>query len=240
MSCWWSETKTLGEMRGYQGRASFLEFMNYRRDVYSQNGEDGIIEKILDLLNIDSGWACEFGAWDGVYLSNAYNLVQSRRFKALMIEGNPTKYQDLVKTAEENDGKILPVNCYVGDGSNPENSLDSILENNQVPRDFDLLSIDIDSYDYLVWKSLTNYKPKVVVIEINSGLDPKIDTEFNHLYELHSGAPYLSMLKLAEEKGYTLICHTGNMIFLRADLIEKLGYTPPEKILDPFLNFWRS
>ena len=47
--------------------------------------------------------------------------------------------------------------------------LDEILQKNKFDQDFDLLSIDVDSCDYQIWKSLENFKPKVVVIE-HSGL----------------------------------------------------------------------
>ena len=38
-------------------------YNTYKKNVYSQNGEDGIIEEILKRFNITSGWVCEFGAW---------------------------------------------------------------------------------------------------------------------------------------------------------------------------------
>ena len=49
-------------------------------NVFSQNGEDGIIEEILNRLEIQTGWVCEFGAWDGIYLSNTFNLIKIKDF----------------------------------------------------------------------------------------------------------------------------------------------------------------
>ena len=51
-----------------------MELGKYRKNLYSQYGEDGIIAKIFDILDIKSGYVCEFGAWDGIHLSNTYNL----------------------------------------------------------------------------------------------------------------------------------------------------------------------
>jgi len=52
-----------------------LFYKTYAKNVHSQNGEDGIIEEILKRLDIKNGYVCEFGAWDGIHLSNTFNLV---------------------------------------------------------------------------------------------------------------------------------------------------------------------
>jgi len=41
-------------------------YLDFIKNVYSQNGEDGVIEKIFKDLEIIDGVVCEFGAWDGV------------------------------------------------------------------------------------------------------------------------------------------------------------------------------
>ena len=52
--------------------------------------------------------------------------------------------------------------------------MDNLLEKTNLPKDFEILSIDIDSYDLEVWESLVFYKPKIVIIEINSSYPPGI------------------------------------------------------------------
>lgn len=51
-------------------------YNSYSSNIYSQNGEDGIIKELLKCVNINNGWVCEFGAWDCIYLSNTFNLVE--------------------------------------------------------------------------------------------------------------------------------------------------------------------
>ena len=49
----------------------FLE--KYKKNFYSQSGEDGIINEILKRLNLYSRknkWCCEFGAWDTTLMLN--------------------------------------------------------------------------------------------------------------------------------------------------------------------------
>ncbi len=202
---------------------SNIFYNKYAKDVYSQNGEDGIIHELLTRLNISHGWVCEFGAWDGINLSNTFNLVKSNNFNAIYIEGDTVKYKDLLNTAQHYKN-ITPVCAYVDKNENSLYSLDNILKNTAIPTDFDILSIDIDSYDYHVWKSVKKYNPKIVIIEINSSVQPNND-KYIHSPGIYEGTGFYPMYKLGIEKGYTLLLHTGNMIFIRNDLYNKVNIT---------------
>lgn len=114
--------------------------------------------------------------------------------------------------------------------------MNTILEKTNIPLDFDVLSIDIDSYDYQVWKSLHTYKPKIVIIEINSSA--RVDNELHiHEHGKYQGTGFKPTLDLGVEKGYTFVLHTGNMFFVRDDLFDKLNihYTNP---LENFRTNW--
>lgn len=188
--------------------------LQYRRNVYSQNGEDGILQELLHRLGSSSGWVCEFGAWDGKECSNTYSLVRSG-YNAVYIEALSDYYQLLLKTCEDHPN-IHPIHARV----EPEGDsrLDAILSSTDIPHEFEVLSIDIDSCDYQVWKSVVEYSPKIVVIEINSTISPINSTHIHG--DSNEGTAFLPMLTLGQEKGYTLICHTGNLIFLRNDLCD--------------------
>ena len=81
--------------------------------------------------------------------------------------------------------------------------------NDLVPANLDLLSIDIDGNDYLVWQAYEG-QAKVVIIEINSSLNPD-----NDYFTEKTGSNFSIMNKLAEKKGYKLLCHTGNCIYIK-------------------------
>ena len=87
--------------------------LSHAANHYSQNGEDGIIEKILEVLGEPIGWCVEFGAWDGRHLSNTYALIEEKDFSAVLIEGSTERYLDLKNSFSGND-KITPVNAFVG------------------------------------------------------------------------------------------------------------------------------
>ena len=208
-------------------------YNKYNNNVYSQNGEDGIIQELLSRLEINTGWVCEFGAWDGIYLSNTFNLVELG-FNAVFIEGDKEKYKDLLNTVQKYPN-ITPLNKYVLH-DNVDNSLDVILNETKIPIDFDVLSIDIDSYDYQVWNSLKIYKPKIVIIEINSSINTN-NTMHIHTAGKYEGTSFKPTYDLGIEKGYTFILHTGNMFFIRNDLFHKLNITY-DNPLENFRTCW--
>ena len=44
-------------------------FNSFKRNVYSQNGEDGILQELLKKLNLEkNGWCCEFGATTATFV----------------------------------------------------------------------------------------------------------------------------------------------------------------------------
>ena len=73
-----------------------FNFELYKKNISSQNGEDGIIEEIFKRIkNISDYHCCEFGAWDGKYLSNTYNLIKNHNYNALLIEGDKKRFIEL-------------------------------------------------------------------------------------------------------------------------------------------------
>jgi len=204
----------------------------YANNVTSQHGEDGILEYIVKSLNGRiNKTCCEFGAWDGIFASNCYDLWHNKGWSALLIEGDPEKYNDLISNTDGFD-LVKKELCLVESKGN--NSLDNILNRNNFINNLGILSIDIDSFDYHVWKGLKNAKPQVVIIEHNLFIPPYID------YHDPEDESYLrcsakSLEGLGKEKGYKLICCTlSNCIFIRDDLFDadKFPDYPVEYLFD--------
>jgi hypothetical protein len=176
--------------------------LEHKRDVYSQTGEDGIIEKILEVIPRNDKWCVEFGAWDGLFMTNTRHLIESKGFSAVLIEADRTKFRDLQRNYSQRSN-VIAINRFVG--FNEDDNLDQILSTTPIPYEFDFLSIDIDGNDYHVWKSILKYRPKVVVIEFN----PTIPTSIRFIQpadpSANQGASLLSLVELGKEKGYSLV-----------------------------------
>jgi hypothetical protein len=199
------------------------ELKRLERNVYSQNGEDGIIEWVFRRVAPRHRICVEFGAWDGRNLSNTFNLIAHRGWKAVYIEADPKKFQALQKTAA-NYPTITPVCSLVT--ATGESSLDRILERQGIPEDFDLLSIDIDGGDYDVWEATVRHRPTLVVIEHNATFPPGVD-HIDRRGLGFIGSSTTSLAALASRKGYALLgCTATNSFFLLESCFSALGVKP--------------
>lgn len=179
--------------------------LNYRKDISSQFGEDGIIEKIFEIIpgSEQNKWCVEFGAWDGKRYSNTYNLIVNQNWHGVLIEGEKKRWQELVENYKDVD-RVIAFNCFIS--FEGKNTLDNVLKETKIPKEFDFLSIDIDGLDYHIWNGLKEYKPKVVVIEYNSFIPGNIEFVQEANFDVMHGNSILSVTKMAKEKGYELIC----------------------------------
>jgi hypothetical protein len=187
----------------------------FAANVYSQTGEDGVVQKILDTLGRQDRWCVEFGAWDGEHLSNTCNLVRNHGYCSVLIEADPRKCS-VLQGKHTGSSTVTVFNQFVGFTEN--DNLDTILCRTAIPLDFDFLSIDIDGNDYHVWKAASKYRPKVVCIEFN----PTIPTEVRFVQpadpRVNQGASLLSLVELGKAKGYELVCVLRlNAIFVRSE-----------------------
>lgn len=210
----------------------------YKYNTYSQNGEDGILEEVFKRLGLDEFnkfWVVEFGAWDGKHLSNTYNLIK-KGASSCLIEGDSAKFLDLLDTKKDYPN-IYPIEAFVGGVG--ENSLDSLLGQTPIKKNYEVLSIDVDSYENLeIWKNYTG-NPILVIIEANTAYLPferNIPKEFGNIF--------YDTNQVAIEKGYKLIAHTPNHFYIKKEFYHKIygeQIIPDEK----FFNFnsfikWRQ
>jgi len=176
--------------------------LEYKNNVFSQTGEDGIIEKILELIPEKDYWCVEFGAWDGIMNSNSRNLIINLGYSAVLIEGGKEKFAELKRNYSDNQ-KVIALNKFVGFSNN--DNLDRILKETPITKNFDFLCIDIDGNDYHVWNSLKIYKPKVVGIEFNPTIPNEVEFVQEANFSVNQGSSILSLTNLAKSKGYQLI-----------------------------------
>jgi len=194
------------------------DLIDFRKDVHSQFGEDGIIEKLLEIVGAKNRWCCEIGAWDGVWLSNTRRLIK-QGWNAALIEADKEKLAELRKNCTPFP-RTVTINQRVKPGE-----MDDVLEHAGAPVDLDLFSLDVDGDEHAIWEGMKRYEPRLVVVESNYTFPPNV--EFVQKKGLDIGNSALSLSLLAKEKGYKLVCfNVINCFFVKEDLFPLEGITP--------------
>jgi hypothetical protein len=156
------------------------------RKTFSQNGEDGILEKILETIGTTNKFFVEIGT-DGVECNT--RLLQEQGWEGVMMDCSSTGVRREFVTAE---------------------NVNSLFDKYKVRQEFDVLSIDIDGNDYWVWKAI-NYRPRVVIIEWNCSISPfrALSIPYSPSFAWDStcyyGASILALKRLGERKGMVLV-----------------------------------
>ena len=174
--------------------------------MYSQSGEDGSLARLFDRIGVTNRFFVEFGAKDGVDLSNTANLRLHRGWTGLLMDGDPADRCPGV-FALPADETAARVRAEIVTREN----INELLTRYGVPNNFDLLSIDIDGNDYWVWKALESYRPRVVLIEYNIffHLEERKTIPYDpaHVWDESAfhGASLAALRELGREKGYELV-----------------------------------
>lgn len=192
------------------------QLFDYRDIGYSQSGEQGIIRRIMDVLGINQGLCCEFGAWDGIHLSNSRRLIE-QGWRGLMIEADAARYEDLKKTYPE--GSATKTVCgFVGTG---KDSLANIAKRAGILDRFDLVCIDIDGLDFEIFESLEefNHLPSVVVVEVHTCHRADDVTPIPvEVAKQGCGQPMGRFIEAAGKMSYRLVSFIGtNAFFIHRD-----------------------
>ncbi len=175
---------------------------------FSQFNEDLITINLFLKKNIESGVFVEFGAWDGIHLSNC-KLLADNNWSGFFIEGNFLRFQECQKNYKNNN-TIKVLNKFIDENY----TLNNLIKDNNIKK-IDVLSIDIDGKDLTELKRLELIKPKVIIIEFNSSIPFDVECEDN---VGGNGSSYLSIYNHLSNNNYELISFTYcNLIFIEKD-----------------------
>ncbi|NBV84707.1 MAG: FkbM family methyltransferase [Verrucomicrobia bacterium] len=131
------------------------------------------IKELVESLHSTSNFVVDIGASTGSSGDPAYAYITSPEYRGLCIEGNPAS----IPALKSKVASSFEIHCgFV----TPDNILDIFRQHN-VPADFNLLKVDIDGYDLqVIRKILSQYRPKILVAEINEKIPPPILFETNY------------------------------------------------------------
>jgi hypothetical protein len=194
---------------------------NFETKVFSQNGEDGVVEEIFRRIGTTNKTVVEFGVEDGVEC-NARYLVERLGWAAVLLDGWDVGVR---KARELYAGKpVTVVESFI----TAENIVD-LFRANGVPAEPDLVVVDIDSNDYWVLQAiLTEFRPRALVVEYNARFTPPTrwvmpyDPAYVWDRSAYCGASLQSLADLGKEHAYSVVgCdYQGvNTFLVRDDLL---------------------
>jgi hypothetical protein len=194
--------------------------------VFSQWGEDGIIQYLVNKIEIKNKVFVEFGI-ENYLQSNTRFLLINNNWSGLVIDGNKSDIDYLKQDQIYWAHNIKAENAFIS-----KKNIESILTDSGIDPDIGMLSIDIDGNDYWIWDSIESFYPRIVICEYNSIFGPfaKVTTcyrdDFTRYSEHHSGVLYGASISalddLAKGKGYSLVAGNtagNNIFFVRNDLL---------------------
>lgn len=205
--------------------------IDYRRQRITQNGEEDIIARIFEVAGSGNRFCCEYGAWDGIFLSNTRALILDG-WSALLIEGDAQKFHDL--RANYAGNAAVSVECAFVDAG--DNSLGRILERKGLAtRRLDFLSIDVDGGDFAHFSALDRLPslPRLVLVEVQPEHGPdRLEMVPDDVASENIGQPLAVFVRRGRELGYRLVCYLGcNAFFLSEDAgaHDVIPTLPPEE-----------
>lgn len=189
--------------------------IKYEKQICSQNGEDGIIELIFNEIQTTNKIAVEFGvsAGGGGLETNTKHLANL---------GWKTFWFDI------NEADRIPPGCVFTKQMLTPSNIAAVFKTQNIPLEFDLLSIDVDGNDYHLREALFEFRPRVCIMEYNGNYNGEREYVMphndNYVWTKHDttfGASLKSLTNQADRLGYKLVyCESKgvNAFFIRHDV----------------------
>jgi hypothetical protein len=194
--------------------------------VFSQFGEDGIIQRLVRHLPIEHRTFIEFGV-ENFAESNCRFLMMNDNWRGFVMDGSPKRIGAIRKLPDLWKFDLTARAAFV-----TSENVDGLLASSGFDRDVGVLSIDVDGNDYWILEAISVVRPRLLIVEYNAlfGAERNIavpyDARFRkdtaHASGLYFGASLGALASLAGRKGYGLVATESsgvNAFFVRRDLL---------------------
>jgi hypothetical protein len=209
--------------------------------VFSQWGEDGIIQYLTNAISIKNKTFIEFGV-ESFLEANCRFLMMKDNWSGFVIDGSTENIRKLRESYFYWKYDINAVDAFI-----TRENINDLLLKSGFDEDVGILSIDIDGNDYHVLEAISTFKPRILICEYNAvfGATRKItvpyDPAFNrtdkHFSNLYWGASLSAFTYLANKRGYSLVgtnSSGGNAFYVRNDLLnERIDVRTVEDVYFP-------
>ena len=192
--------------------------------VFSQGGEDGIIQFLLRHVLVESRTFVEFGV-ENYRESNTRFLLENNKWRGLIVDRDSDNIDQVKKSHLSWKHDLTAVSAFI-----TRDNINELIRRNGFTGEMGLLSIDLDGNDYWVWKAIDVISPVIVIVEYNYrfGRELAVTIPYDEAFEragahsskIYFGASLRALELLAKQKGYVFVgCSSDgvNAFFVRAD-----------------------
>ena len=229
------------------GRLSYEHLWDAELRVYSQWGEDGILNFLCDCLNINKPKALELGAGNFSECNTRF-LAEYRHASVVAVDAR----DDLIPFVQGLPAfwrtSIWPLNEWITPDSTPEIQRTAT----ELMGGVDIVSLDIDGNDYWVGQVFDLASVSILVVEYNPLFgaamsvsvprDDHFDRTQAHSSLLYFGASIRAWVDLFRPRGFTLVGTNragNNAFFCRTEQLNQIPLLPIDTSdLTPFVD-WR-
>jgi hypothetical protein len=201
---------------------------DYEFKIYSQWGEDGIIQRLTKEIEIPNRTFIEFGVED-FSESNCRFLMMKDLWSGFIADGSAANIQRLQGSYFYWKYDLTAVAAFM-----TRENVNDVLSKSGLPQDLGLMSIDLDGVDYHVLEAVDWYKPRILIVEFNAlfGKERKITVPYKQYFDrtaehhsnLYFGASLPALATLADRKGFALVgtnSASSNAFFVRRSLLTR-------------------
>lgn len=202
---------------------------DYEFKIFSQFGDDGIIQYLIKNVAIENETFIEFGV-ENYLESNTRFLMMNNNWSGFVMDGSEKAMHSLTKQHWYWKYNLTQKAVFIDADNINELLLATGFSN------IGLLHIDIDGNDYhiLAKTDLSTLNPSIIIMEYNSvfGKERPITVPYRkdfirtkaHYSNLYFGASLAALTHIADIKGYSLVaCNLAgnNAYFVRNDLLNE-------------------
>lgn len=182
-------------------------------------GQQQLLAETMKNMNVENGYLVDIGAADGIRQSSTVGLLSDTGWKGTLFEYSPQPFSRLAFLYHESHEvnlaktKVTPLNVV------------SLFEGFYIPKTFEYLNIDIDSYDLSILRELidSGYRPKIISMEVNEKFPPNLYFEVlysdehtwagDHFFGCSLVAAYESL----QSRGYEIVrMEYNNAVFVES------------------------
>lgn len=201
--------------------------------VFSQSNEDGLIQYLINQIEIPNKTFIEFGVEDYTECNTKF-LLMHNNWSGLIMDGSKANINKFKRKSTYWRHDIEAINVFI-----TKDNINELISKRGFDEEIGILSIDIDGNDYWVWEAIEGIRPCIVICEYNPIYGPDISVSVPyqsdffrtraHYSNLYWGGSLRAYADLGKKKGYKLICTNKmrqNAFFVREDIKCNLPEVP--------------